>query len=140
MDAGDVARRWMELYNDVEPGTYGSDRFLDLYTPDCRWRESPTALTPGGRSGDLAALREAVALGRELFVDRRQTLHELLVDGDRAVMRHTWSATLKVDLGSDGPLAGSRIQIEIATFLRVARGRIVEATELLSAPTWDATS
>lgn len=29
MDAAEVAHRRVELYKDVEPGTYGSDRFLD---------------------------------------------------------------------------------------------------------------
>ncbi len=48
MNAEDVARQWIELYNDVQPGTYGSDRVLDLYAPNCRWRESPTPLTPDG--------------------------------------------------------------------------------------------
>lgn len=136
MNAEELARQWIELYNDVEPGTYGSDRLLDLYAPDCRWRESPTPLTPEGRSGDVAALREALELSKSLFVDREARLHELIGDGDRAAMRYTWSATVKVDLGPDLAPAGSRPAIEVASFLRVADDRIIEIVELLSTPTW----
>jgi ketosteroid isomerase-like protein len=131
-----MARRWIELYNDVEPGTYGSFRVNELYAPDCRWRESPTPLTPDGRSGDLAALRESAELSVALFVDRHAELHEVVAAGDRAAMRWTWSATAKVDLGPGLPPLGSRPKMEVATFLRVADGEIVEITELLSAATW----
>ena len=133
MDAGELVRQWIDLYNDVEPGTYGSDRVLDLYAPDVEWRESPTALTPDGRSGDLTALREAMALGRSLFVDRAVVLGEVVADGERAAMRFTWSATTKVDLGPDLPPAGSRLTVQCATFLRVTNGKIIEITELLGA-------
>jgi predicted ester cyclase len=135
VDAEDVALRWIDLYNDVEPGTYGSGRFLDLYAPDCRWRESSSTFFPDGRSGDLAVLREALELNRSSLVDRNVLLHELVADGDRAAMRYAWSATTTVDLGPDLPPRGSRLRLEVAAFLRVADGKIVEIVELLSAPT-----
>jgi hypothetical protein len=50
-------------------------------------------------------------------------------------MRCTWSATTIVDLGPDAPPPGSRVMIELASFMRVADGKIVEITEILSAPT-----
>ena len=137
MNAEEVARRWIDLYNDVEPGTYGSDRFVELYAPDCRWRESPTPLTPEGRSSDnLVAFREGLEWGASSFIDRSVVLHELVADGDRAAMRYTWSATVAVDLGPDGAPVGARPRVEAAAFLRVADGLIVEITELLSAAAW----
>jgi ketosteroid isomerase-like protein len=136
MNAEEMTRRRIDLYNDVEPGTYGSEQVLELYAPDCRWRESPTPLTPEGRSGDLGALREAMELSKALLVDRSAILHEVLADGDRAVMRWAWSATANVDVGPELAPAGSRPTMEVASFLRVADGKIVEITELLSAVTW----
>jgi len=121
------------MYNDVEPGTYGSNRFLELYADDVRWREAPSTLLPQGRSGGLDALREAVAFGASVFVDRRVELNELAADHDRAAMRCTWSATTIVDLGPDAPPPGTRVAVELASFMRVADGKIVEITEILSA-------
>jgi len=135
MDAAEVAHRWVELYNDVEPGTYGSDRFLELYADDVRWREAPTTLLPQGRAGGLTALREAVAFGASVFVDRHVELKELMADHDHAAMRCTWSATTAVDLGPDAPPPGTRLTVELASFMRVADGKIVEITEIPSAPT-----
>ena len=134
MGAEEVVRQWVDLYNDVEPGTYGSDRVFDLYAPDVQWRETPTPLTPEGRSGGLDALRESMALSASLFVDRAVVLREVIVEGERAAMRFTWSATAKVDLGRVAP-AGGHVTVECATFLRVADGKIVEITEMLGPPT-----
>lgn len=136
MNAEEIARRWIELYNDVEPGTYGSDRYVELYAADVSWRESPTVVTPEGRSGDRAALQEALAWGKECFIDRNVTLHEIVADRDRAAMRYTWSATVIVDLGPDAAPVGARPRMEMAAFLRVDGGKIVEITELLGAATW----
>jgi ketosteroid isomerase-like protein len=134
MGPAEIAERWVEMYNDVEPGSYGTDRFLELCADDVRWRESPTTLTPQGRGGGLAELREAVAFGASLFVDRRVELKELVADGERAALRCTWSATTKADLGPDAPPPGTRLTIDLASFMRVIDGKITELREVLSAP------
>jgi ketosteroid isomerase-like protein len=137
LNAEEAARRWIELYNDVAPGTYGSDRFVELYASDIRWRESPTPVTPDGRSADdIAAFREALEWGKTFFTDRNVTLHEIVADDDRAAMLYTWSATVAVDLGPDGAPVGARPRVEVATFLRVADGKIVEHTDLAGPATW----
>ena len=136
MNAEDVINRYVELYNDAEPGTYGSDRVLELYAPDCRWRESPTQWMPEGRTGDLNTLREAMKLSQSLFVDRKIVVHEVVANGDRGVMRYTWSATTTVDMGPGLAPAGAQPTVEVAAFIRVAEGKIVEITELLGAASW----
>ena len=134
MGPEEIAQRWVEIYNDAEPGSYGTDRFLELYADNVQWRESPTTLTPQGRGGGLAELREAVAFGASLFVDRRVELKELVAGGERAAMRCTWSATTKADLGPNAPPPGTRLMIDLASFMRVIDGEITEITEVLSAP------
>lgn len=136
MNAEALVYRWVELYNDGSPETYGSDQYLELYAPDCRWTESPTPLTPEGRRGNRAAIRAALEVGQVCFVDRHEELQELVVEGDRAAMWHTWSATVATDLGPDAPPLGARVTIDGATFLRVADGLIVEINEILSQPRW----
>ncbi|HEX9259246.1 MAG TPA: nuclear transport factor 2 family protein [Acidimicrobiales bacterium] len=129
-DAGVVAHRWIELYNEGEPGTYGSDRFLELYADDCLWVEMPSAFFPEGRTGNKAALREALSSSESVMIDRHVDLHDVIADGNEAAMRYTWSATLNAD-GTPVP-KGTRITGEVAAFLVVRNGKIVEIRELLS--------
>ena len=98
-------------------------------------REAPTTLLPQSCAGGVTALREAVAFGASVFVVRHVELKELMADHDHAAMRCTWSATTVVDLGPDAPPPGTRLTVELASFVRVADGKIVEITEIPSAPT-----
>lgn len=137
MNAHEIAQRWIDLHNDGEPGTYGSDRFVELYAPDCCWRESPTPLTPEGRTADdVAGFRESLEMGMACFIDRSANAHEIVAHGDRAAVRLTWSATLSVDLGPDHAPIGSRLRAEVAMFLRVVDGKIVEHVDVLGALVW----
>ena len=133
MDAGAIARRWIELYNDVPTGTYGSDRFLELYAADCRWREMPSAYAPQGRGSDHGLDHATLERAAAVFVDRRADLHQLVADSQSAAMRYEWSATVKADLGPSAPAIGSRLKLEVAAFLRVDDDKITEITEILSA-------
>ena len=133
-DAETVARRWIELYNDVEPGTYGDGRFFDLYADDCRWREMPTSFAPDGRRSDGGMDRTTLDASAATFTDRHVELHELVTSADRVAMRYTWSAQVSVDLGPDAPAIGERLHLGIASFMLVTEGKIAEITEVLSAP------
>jgi ketosteroid isomerase-like protein len=136
MDAEAVARRWIELYNDVPEGTYGSDRFLELYAEDCRWREEPSVFFPEGRGSDRGTqpLRAALEESGALLSERRAELLDVVAAGDLAAMRFEWSATVEADLGPGAPPVGSRLRFIVASFMRVREGRIAELTEVLSAP------
>jgi len=129
-----VARRWIELYNDVEPGTYGDGRFFELYAEDCRWREMPSGFFPEGRRSDGGMDHSTLETSATMFTDRHADLHELIASSDRVAIRYTWSARVNVDLGPDAPGIGDLLQFEVASFMRVADAKIVEITELLSAP------
>jgi ketosteroid isomerase-like protein len=134
VDARDVAERWVEMYN--HPDKYGSDGFLALYSDDLVWRESPTAGSPTGRAGGLAQLRHAATHDAGRFVDRRVDVDEMVVEAGRVVLRYRWSATINADRGpdADGPGPATRVSVEVASFMRVADGRIVESIDILSRP------
>ena len=97
------------------------------------WAETPTPITPQGRTGDLAALREAVLLGQSIFRDRRVSIDEIVEEGSRAVWLGTWSATIGIE-GLKLPV-GARIEIRQAMLVEVHDGRIVRQRDLLAAPT-----
>lgn len=127
-----LIRRFVALYNDGSPDSYGSDAFLQLYAEDVDWAETPTAMTPDGRSGDLRAIRAAVAFGQSVFRDRRLSIDEIVEDGDRAVWTGTWSATIGVD-GLEVP-KGTRVQLRQAMLIQARAGRIVRQRDFLGAP------
>jgi len=125
LTAEQLARRWIELYNDGTPDSYGSDRFLELYAEDVDWREMPSARYPEGRSGDLAFARAAVTANQGALRNRRVQLHEVLADGDCAAMRYAWEATVAAD-GLPWP-RGAVYRAELAAFFIVTNGKIVRA-------------
>lgn len=129
-DAARVCHRWIELYGDGTADTYGSERFLELYAPDCEWFEMPTPMHPGGRQGGPAAIRAAVAENAGFLRDRRVELHDVIADGNRAAMRYTWSALVAAD--GLPVAAGERVVAEVAAFVQVRNGRIEEIREYVT--------
>jgi ketosteroid isomerase-like protein len=127
-----IANRWIELYNDTAPGTYGSDRFPEVYAEDFDWREMPSAFAPAGRSGDKQTLREALAHSRSSLVDRHVTLQELIADAEdrRCVIRYRWQATLQVDMPMAA--AGTRLSFDVAQVIEVRDGLIVRSMEYIA--------
>ena len=133
--AADVVKRWVELYNDGTPETYGSDRFLELYAPNANWVEMPTPMHPSGRSGNAETIRELLKQNQKLFRNRRVELNEVIEEGNIAAWTAIWSATVAVDAPDSIPVkAGSRIQIRMAAVTEVADGLIVRQHEYISNP------
>lgn len=130
--AAEIVRKWVELYNDGTPEYYGSDRFLDLYAPDCDWQESPSQYFPSGRTGNPDALRQALILSSEFLRNRKVVLHEIIEEGDVASWRADFMATVGAD-GLDMPI-GSRFRLRMAVFTEVQNGLIVRQYEHLASP------
>ena len=95
--ARDIALRWIDLYNDGTPDSYGSERFLELYDEDLKWREMPTRAFPAGRTGSVGALREALAAGQAALRNRHVSLRELVAETDRFALTFSWQATVASD-------------------------------------------
>ena len=125
--ATEIARRWIELYNDGTPEYYGSDRFLGLYHEDVDWSEGPTRANPDGRTGDLRAIRTALEGTQRTMKNRHAELFEVIGDGDRAAMRYRWSAVAAAD-GLPFP-RGATSSLDVAAFLAVRDGKISRIVE-----------
>ena len=133
--ASDIVRRWVELYNDGTPDTYGSDRFLQLYRPDVDWEEMPSPMFPAGRKGNVGTLREAVKQSQAILRNRHAELIELVEEGNIVAWRGVWSATVAEDAPEGFPIkAGSQIQAQVASFTEVVDGVIVRQREYISNP------
>jgi len=128
----DLVRRYIELYNDGTPETYGSDAFLQIYAADVDWAEAPTLMTPQGRSGNREALRAAVESGQQLFRNRRQVIDEMIEDGDRAIWLGVWSASVAAE-GFLAPI-GARLELPVAMLIVARDGLIVRQRDYPTTP------
>lgn len=114
----------LEYYRLVADLTGDESRLAAIIDPAVRITEHPNLITPRGAVRDLAASLAGRRAGRELLAEQAFDVHEVLVDGDRAAVRATWSGVTGIDRG---PLpAGTRLTAEVAAFLTVRDGRIVE--------------
>ncbi|MBF6174211.1 nuclear transport factor 2 family protein [Nocardia blacklockiae] len=107
----------------LEAVAAGAD-LTEYLHPDIVQHEYPNALVPEGATRDLAAILAAAEQGRKTVREQRFEIHGVLASDDRVAVESTWTGTLAVPLG---PLpAGTVLSAEIAVFLVVRDGRIVE--------------
>lgn len=128
--ARDIALRWIDLYNDGTPDSYGSERFLELYDEDLKWREMPTRAFPAGRTGSVGALREALAAGQAALRNRHVSLRELVAETDRFALTFSWQATVASDAFAFlGLSPGDTMKLEVAQISEILNGKIQRSTE-----------
>ncbi len=77
----------------------------------------------------MAQLRSALAAGQSALVNRHVVLNQVVGNGPVGAMHYTWSATVSKDV--PGYSKGDRISLEVAAFLKVRQGRIIEIHELI---------
>ena len=120
-DAAAVVERYYEVVADLS----ASERDLrELLHPDVRVVEHPNAINPRGGVRDLEGVVAGYLAGKKMLARQSFELHELVVKGDRVAVRATWEGTLAGDVG---PLpGGAALKAHIASFLRIAEGRILE--------------
>jgi ketosteroid isomerase-like protein len=114
-----VVRRYYAVVGD-----HGAteDDLAALLHPELRVVEHPNAINPQGTVRDRDETLAGYVAGKALLADQAFEVAEVLVDGDRAAVRATWSGTLGRDLG---PLkAGAALKAHIASLLTVADGLI----------------
>lgn len=131
-DALTTVARMLDLYNDGTPESYGSDRFVELFDPAADIEMLPSAQFPAGRRMSVDELREELTAVSARMVDRHVDVHETLADGERVVVRYTFSGTTTVD--APGTPAGSRISMDGSDFYTVADGRITRYLQSVGMP------
>ena len=120
-----VVRRMIDLYNDGTPETYGSDRFLELFSDDAVIELPATAVGPARRGGK-EVFREGLAEAAHIFRNRHTVVQEIVADGDRVVARNAWTTIAAVD--TPDWKAGSTIRCDYVDFCTVRNGLVVEYT------------
>jgi ketosteroid isomerase-like protein len=85
--------------------------------------EHPNPVTPQGAVRTVDQAVEGFRAGKSLLSEQSFSVHEVLVVGERAAVRATWSGTVGRDAGPF--TAGTVLNARIAAFLTVRDGRIV---------------
>ncbi len=109
-----VRRTWEELFNQGKLAT--ADELI-----------SPSFLNhaaPGSPPGP-ASFRQLVLFYRNAFPDVKFTIEDILADGDKVVMRNSFSGTHQGTFMGIAP-TGRRVSQEQIHIVRVANGQVVE--------------
>ena len=76
---------------------------------------------PNGREG----VKAMTSMMRSAFPDFKATIDDILADGDKVVIRTTWSGTQKGEF-MGMPATGKRMSIGVIDIIRVSNGKFVE--------------
>lgn len=124
-----VVLRSIELYNDHPPEVYVTEDFLELYADDYVCEFAATTRSPARRLAGKQANRENIAAISKWLRNSRTELHEVLAEGDRVVIRHTWTGVVTHDF--PGFAAGTKVRADGADFYTVKDGLIVEVVDVM---------
>jgi len=120
-EAESVVRRYYDVVADLSSG---ADDLQPLLARDLRVTEHPNPISPNGGVRDREATIQGFLAGKNLLREQSFDMHEIVVAGDRAAARLTWRGVVGIDAG---PLvAGQELVAEIASFLTVRDGQVVE--------------
>ena len=96
-------------------------RFDEYLAPDFVEREELPPGLPGGREG----VQQLIAILHSAFPDFRATIDDLVAEGDRVVVRHTWTGTHRGEFMGVPP-TGKSVSFGVIDILRIAGGKVVE--------------
>jgi steroid delta-isomerase-like uncharacterized protein len=95
-----------------------ADEFL---APDFVEHEELPPGVPGGREG----VKQLTAMFRAAFPDFKATIDDIVAEGDKVVIRMTWSGTHKGEFMGI-PATGRRVSFGVIDIIRVAGAKGVE--------------
>ena len=111
-----IRRLIEELFNKGNTGIVG-----EIFAPDFVDHEQLPPGIPSGREG----VKVLTTMMRSAFPDFKATIHDILADGDKVVIRMTWSGTQKGEwMGV--PATGKRVSFGVIDIIRIANGKLVE--------------
>jgi steroid delta-isomerase-like uncharacterized protein len=95
-----------------------ADEFL---SPDFVEHEELPPGIPQGREG----VKQLTAMMRNAFPDFKATIEDIIAEGDKVVIRMTWSGTQKGEFMGVPP-TGKSVSFGVLDIIRVAGGKFVE--------------
>ena len=95
-----------------------ADEFL---APDFVEREELPPGIPPGRE----AVKQFSTIFRSAFPDLKVTIDDIIAEGDKVVIRQTWSGTHKGEFMGIPP-TGKRVSFGVIDTVRIAGGKVVE--------------
>ena len=111
-----IRRLIEELFNKGNTGIVG-----EIFAPDFVDREQLPPGIPSGREG----VKVLTTMMRSAFPDFKATIHDILADGDKVVIRMTWSGTQKGEF-MGVPATGKRVSFGVIDIIRITNGKLVE--------------
>jgi ketosteroid isomerase-like protein len=94
----------------------------EYFGPQVEQREFPNRLVERGAVRDLDQLRQGNRKGKLVVEDQRYSVHNALVAGAHVAVELTWTARLKLPLGSLKP--GDTMTAHCGFFFRIEDGKI----------------
>ena len=111
-----IVRFVEELFNRGNMGIVG-----EIFAPDFIEHEQLPPGIPIGREG----VKVMTTMLRNAFPDFKATIDDILAEGDKVVVRMTWSGTQKGEF-MGVPAAGKRVSFGVIDIIRIADGKFVE--------------
>ena len=111
-----IVRFVEELFNRGNMGIVG-----EIFAPDFIEREQLPPGIPSGREGVKVLTTEL----RSAFPDFKATIDDILAEGDKVVIRMTWSGTQKGEF-MGVPATGKRVSFGVIDIIRITNGKLVE--------------
>jgi steroid delta-isomerase-like uncharacterized protein len=93
----------------------------EVMTPDFVEHEQLPPGIPSGREG----VKVLASMMRSAFPDFKATIEDIIAEGDKVVIRMTWSGTHKGEFMGI-PATGKRVSIGVIDIIRVSGGKVVE--------------
>ena len=93
----------------------------ELLAPDFVEREE----LPPGIPRDREGVKQLTTMLRSAFPDFKATIDDIIAEGDKVVVRSTWSGTHKGEFMGIPP-TGKRVSFGVFDIVRIAGGKVVE--------------
>lgn len=93
----------------------------EIMTPDFMEREELPPGFPPGREG----VKLLTQMLRSAFPDFKATIEDTLAEGDRVMIRMTWSGTQQGEFMGIPP-TGKRMSIQVIDIVRLSNGKVAE--------------
>lgn len=116
----DLVRTYYRIVGDL---TSTEAELSALWHEDATVVEHPNPITPRGAARTVTESLSGFRAGKALLSEQTFEVHEVLVDGDRAAVRATWTGTVGVD-NPRIPI-GTRMVAHVGAFVEVKDGRIL---------------